>query len=40
MLDVPVTMAGLLLSTIPMLILYGVFQKAFIRGLTEGSIKG
>jgi ABC-type glycerol-3-phosphate transport system permease component len=40
MLDVPVTMAGLLLTTIPMLVLYAVFQKAFIRGLTEGSLKG
>ena len=40
MLDVPATMAGLLLSTIPMLLLYALFQKAFIKGLTEGSIKG
>jgi ABC-type glycerol-3-phosphate transport system permease component len=40
MTDVPVTMAGLLMTTIPMLVLYAVFQRAFIRGLTEGSIKG
>jgi ABC-type glycerol-3-phosphate transport system permease component len=40
MLDVPVIMAGLLMSTLPMLILYALFQKAFIRGLTEGSVKG
>ncbi len=40
MLDVPVTMAGLLLTTIPMLVLYAVFQQSFIRGLTEGSVKG
>jgi len=40
MLDVPVTMAGLLLATIPMLLLYALFQKSFIRGLTEGSLKG
>jgi ABC-type glycerol-3-phosphate transport system permease component len=40
MLDVPVTMAGLLMTTIPMLVLYAVFQRSFIRGLTEGSLKG
>ena len=40
MLDVPVTMAGLLMTTIPMLLLYAVFQRSFIRGLTEGSLKG
>ena len=40
MLDVPVTMAGLLLATFPMLLLYALFQKSFIRGLTEGSLKG
>lgn len=40
MTDVPVTMAGLLMTTIPMLVLYAVFQRAFIKGLTEGSLKG
>jgi ABC-type glycerol-3-phosphate transport system permease component len=40
MLDVPVTMAGLLMTAVPMLILYAAFQRAFIRGLTEGSLKG
>jgi ABC-type glycerol-3-phosphate transport system permease component len=39
-LDVPVTMAGLLLSTLPMIILYIVFQRFFIRGLTAGATKG
>ena len=39
-LDVPVTMAGLLLSTLPMIILYIVFQRFFIRGLTAGASKG
>jgi ABC-type glycerol-3-phosphate transport system permease component len=39
-LDVPVTMAGLLLTTLPMLILYMAFQRFFIRGLTEGATKG
>lgn len=40
MTDVPVTMAGLLMTTIPMLLLYAIFQRAFIKGLTEGSLKG
>ena len=39
-LDVPVTMAGLLLTTIPMVLLYVIFQKFFIRGLTAGAVKG
>jgi ABC-type glycerol-3-phosphate transport system permease component len=39
-LDVPVTMAGLLLTTLPMILLYIIFQKFFIRGLTEGALKG
>ncbi|UCB45812.1 MAG: carbohydrate ABC transporter permease [Spirochaetota bacterium] len=39
-LDIPVTMAGLLLSTLPMIILYVVFQRFFIRGLTAGATKG
>jgi ABC-type glycerol-3-phosphate transport system permease component len=38
--DVPVTMAGLLLSALPMLILYLVFQRFFIRGLTAGALRG
>ena len=39
-LDIPVTMAGLFLSTLPMLVLYISFQRFFIRGLTEGATKG
>lgn len=39
-LDVPVTMAGMLLASIPMLILYVVGQRYFIRGLTAGAVKG
>ena len=39
-LDVPVTMAGLLMTTLPMVLLYVIFQKVFIRGLTSGAIKG
>jgi ABC-type glycerol-3-phosphate transport system permease component len=38
-LDISVTMAGLLLTTLPIVILYIVFQKFFIRGLTEGALK-
>ncbi len=39
-LDVPVTMTGLLLTTVPMVVVYIVFQKFFIRGLTAGAVKG
>jgi ABC-type glycerol-3-phosphate transport system permease component len=39
-LDIPITMAGLLLSTLPMVVLYVLFQKFFIRGLTAGATKG
>jgi ABC-type glycerol-3-phosphate transport system permease component len=39
-LDVPVTMAGLLMTTLPMILLYVVFQRVFIRGLTAGALKG
>ena len=39
-LDIPVTMAGLLITTLPMVVLYIIFQKFFIRGLTAGSVKG
>ncbi len=39
-LDVPVTMAGLLMTTLPMILLYIVFQRVFIRGLTAGALKG
>jgi ABC-type glycerol-3-phosphate transport system permease component len=39
-LDVPVLMAGMLLASVPMLILYLIGQRFFIRGLTAGAIKG
>ncbi|MCK5568814.1 MAG: carbohydrate ABC transporter permease, partial [Spirochaetes bacterium] len=39
-LDVPLTMAGLLMISLPMIILYIVFQRFFIRGLTSGALKG
>lgn len=38
-LDIPVTMAGLALATIPMLVLYFAGQKYFIRGLVAGAVK-
>jgi ABC-type glycerol-3-phosphate transport system permease component len=39
-LDVPVTMAGMLLASLPMLLLYLFGQRYFIRGLTAGAVKG
>jgi raffinose/stachyose/melibiose transport system permease protein len=38
-LDIPVTMAGLALATIPMLVLYFAGQKYFIKGLVAGAVK-
>ena len=37
--QVPLTMAGMVIASAPMLILYIVFQKQFIRGLMAGAIK-
>ena len=39
-LNVPVTMAGMLLATAPMIVLYLFGQRFFIRGLTAGAVKG
>jgi ABC-type glycerol-3-phosphate transport system permease component len=39
-LDVPLTMAGMLLASIPMFALYLFGQRFFIRGLTAGAVKG
>jgi raffinose/stachyose/melibiose transport system permease protein len=39
-LDVPVTMAGMLLASLPMALLYFFGQRFFIRGLTAGAVKG
>jgi raffinose/stachyose/melibiose transport system permease protein len=39
-LDVPYAMAGLVLSTLPMIVLYLVGQQYFIKGLTVGALKG
>jgi ABC-type glycerol-3-phosphate transport system permease component len=38
--DIPVAMAGMLLASIPMLVLYLVGQRYFIRGLVAGALKG
>jgi raffinose/stachyose/melibiose transport system permease protein len=38
--DVPVAMAGMLMASIPMLVLYLFGQRYFIRGLIAGAIKG
>jgi ABC-type glycerol-3-phosphate transport system permease component len=38
--DVPMVMAGMLWGTLPMLLLYLVGQRFFIRGLTAGGVKG
>jgi ABC-type glycerol-3-phosphate transport system permease component len=38
--DVPLTMAGMLWATVPMLALYLAGQRFFIRGLTAGGVKG
>lgn len=39
-LNIPVTMAGLIISTLPISLLYIFGQKTFIEGLTAGAIKG
>ncbi len=38
--DIPVTMAGMFLASIPMFVLYLFGQRFFIRGLTAGAVKG
>jgi len=39
-LDVPLVMAGMLWATVPMVLLYLIGQRFFIRGLTAGAVKG
>lgn len=39
-LNVPLVMAGMVWATIPMLLLYLIGQRFFIRGLTAGAVKG
>ena len=38
--DVPVAMAGMLLASLPMILLYVFGQRYFIRGLVAGALKG
>jgi raffinose/stachyose/melibiose transport system permease protein len=38
--NVPLVMAGMLIGTIPMLLVYLVGQRFFVRGLTAGGVKG
>jgi raffinose/stachyose/melibiose transport system permease protein len=38
--DVPVAMTGMLMASLPMLILYLIGQRFFIRGLASGGLKG
>jgi ABC-type glycerol-3-phosphate transport system permease component len=37
--QVPLTMAGMVIASAPMFILYILFQKHFIRGLMSGAVK-
>jgi ABC-type glycerol-3-phosphate transport system permease component len=37
--DIPATMAGLLIATIPIVVVYMLGQRYFIRGLTSGAVK-
>jgi ABC-type glycerol-3-phosphate transport system permease component len=37
--DIPATMAGLLIATIPIVVVYIFGQRYFIRGLTSGAVK-
>ena len=34
------SMAGIVISSVPLIILFLIFQKQFVRGLTAGSVKG
>jgi len=38
--DVPIVMAGMMIAAVPMVLLYLVGQRFFIRGLTAGGVKG
>jgi ABC-type glycerol-3-phosphate transport system permease component len=37
--QIPLTMAGMVMASMPMIILYIIFQRYFIRGLTAGALK-
>lgn len=38
--QIPLTMAGMVMASLPMLILYILFQRYFIQGLASGALKG
>ena len=38
--NIPLSMAGMALASLPMLIIYVAFQRFFIRGLVAGAVKG
>ena len=38
--NIPALMAGMVLTTLPMLLLFVFGQRFFIRGLTAGAVKG
>jgi ABC-type glycerol-3-phosphate transport system permease component len=38
--DVPVAMAGMLMASVPMVLLYLFGQRYFIRGMVAGAVKG
>ncbi|MFN8377393.1 MAG: carbohydrate ABC transporter permease [Anaerolineae bacterium] len=38
--NIPLSMAGMFLASIPMLLVYLLFQRYFIRGLVAGAVKG
>jgi len=37
--DIPLTMAGTLVTALPMLLLFVIFQRNFVQGLTQGVLK-
>ena len=37
--DIPMTMAGSLVTAAPMLVLFVVFQRHLVKGLTQGVVK-
>jgi ABC-type glycerol-3-phosphate transport system permease component len=39
-LNIPVTMAGLIISTLPITLMYIIGQRSFVEGLTAGAVKG
>jgi ABC-type glycerol-3-phosphate transport system permease component len=39
-LNIPLVRAGMLWATVPMVLLYLLGQRFFIRGLTAGAVKG